>query len=386
MESRQATILDGTDSNDTFGSKVKDRIVEAYESAEYRAIIHRMKEIKIAHCIGCFGCWVKTPGECIHKDAGRQIAKEIINSHTVVLLSPVVFGGYSAALKHMVDRFIPLIHPNLMMRYGEIHHRPRYTAYPRMVGIGLQQEHDDKSAQVFKTLVGRNAINFHCPSYAAEVLRGGVGDDLLQKKIKEMVTRKDPVPGKTVVASMMADLIPGDTTNIGLPPTRRALLLIGSPKSGASTSEVLGGYLLKCLEETGWSTKTLKLRSRVFRGEGLKELLSLFAQADLVVPAFPLYVDSLPALVTQALEVLYAGRSDLMESGTRRIFPIVNNGFPEAYQNAPALAICRNFAEKTGMIWAGSLALGAGEALVCGRSLGEKKPNGLPVSHVTRAL
>jgi multimeric flavodoxin WrbA len=253
MESRQATILDGTDSNDTFGSKVKDRIVEAYESAEYRAIIHRMQEIKIAHCIGCFGCWVKTPGECRHKDAGRQIAKEIINSHTVVLLSPMVFGGYSAALKHMVDRFIPLIHPNLMMRYGEIHHRPRYTAYPRMVGIGLQQEHDDKSAQVFKTLVGRNAINFHCPSYAAEVLRGGVGDDLLQKKIKEMVTRKDPVPGKTVVASMMADLIPGDTTNIGLPPTRRALLLIGSPKSGASTSEVLDGYLLKCLEETGRS-------------------------------------------------------------------------------------------------------------------------------------
>ncbi|MFO7461465.1 MAG: NAD(P)H-dependent oxidoreductase [Desulfatiglandales bacterium] len=390
MKIRQATILDGTNSNDLRGSQIRERLIEAYDSAGYSVIVHRMEEIKIAHCIGCFGCWVKTPGECIHKDAGRQIAKEILNSHTVVLLSPVVFGGYSAALKHMVDRFIPLIHPNLMMRYGEIHHRSRYTGYPRMVGIGLQQEHDEKLAYIFKTLVGRNAINFHCPSYAAEVLHGGVDDDLLQKKIKEMVTRKDPVPEKRLVASMMAGLIQGDTrgdtTDFEPTRTRRALLLVGSPKRGASTSEVLGGYLLRCLEEMGWSTKTLKLRSRVFRDEGLKELFSLVDQADLIVPAFPLYVDSLPALVTQALEVLSAGWRDLTESRPRRLFPIVNNGFPEAYQNAPALAICGNFAEKTGMVWAGSLALGAGEALVCGRSLGEKKPNGLPVFHVIHAL
>jgi multimeric flavodoxin WrbA len=386
MKFKQATILDGTDSNELLGSKVKERVIEAYESAGYTVIIHRMEDLKIAHCIGCFGCWVKTPGECIHKDAGRQIAKEIINSHTVVLLSPLVFGGYSAALKHMVDRFIPLIHPNLMMRYGEIHHRSRYSGYPRMVGIGLQQEHADKPAKIFKTLVGRNAINFHCPSYAAEVLHGGVEDDLLQMKVKEIMTRKDPVPEKAVVASMMADLIPGDTTDFKPNHTRHALLLIGSPKNGASTSEVLGGYLLKCLEETGWLTKTLKLRPRVFRTEGLKELFSLVDQADLIVPAFPLYVDSLPALVTQALQVFYAGRTDLMESGTRRIFPIVNNGFPEAYQNAPALAICRNFAEKTGMIWAGSLALGAGEALVHGQPLTDKKRKGPPVPHVINVL
>jgi multimeric flavodoxin WrbA len=390
MEDRKATILDGTNSNDPAGSRVREQILEAYESAGYRVTLHRMERSKIAHCIGCFGCWLKTPGECIHKDGGREISWDIINSHTVVLLSPVVFGGYSSSLKYMVDRLIPLIHPNLMMRFGEIHHRPRYTRYPRMVGVGVQQEYDETSAWTFKTLVGRNAINFHCPSYAAEVLHGGVDDDLLQKKIKEMVTRKDPVPEKRLVASMMAGLIQGDTredtTDFEPTRTRRALLLVGSPKSGASTSEVLGGYLLKCLEETGWSTKTLKLRPRVFRIEGLKELFSLFGKADLIVPAFPLYVDSLPALVTQALEVLSAGWRDLTESRPRRLFPIVNNGFPEAYQNAPALAICRNFAEKTAMIWAGSLALGAGEALVCGRSLGEKKSNGLPVFHVIHAL
>jgi hypothetical protein len=256
-----------------------------------------------------------------------------------------------------------------------------------MVGVGMQQEYDESSARIFKTLVGRNAINFHCPSYAAEVVSGvGAEDDLLRKTAKELVTREDPVPEKQIVASMMANLIQGDTTDFEPSHTRRALLLIGSPKSGASTSEVLGGYLLRSLEKMGWSTKTLKLGPRLFRAEGLEELFSLVDRADLVVPAFPLYVDSLPALVTQALEVLYAGRRALMESGTRRIFPIVNNGFPEAYQNAPALAICRNFAEKTGMIWAGSFALGAGEALVHGQPLTEKKRKGPPVPYVIHAL
>jgi multimeric flavodoxin WrbA len=174
MKIRQATILDGTNSNDLTGSQIRERLIEAYDSAGYSVIVHRMEEIKIAHCIGCFGCWVKTPGECIHKDAGRQIAKEILNSHTVVLLSPVVFGGYSAALKHMVDRFIPLIHPNMMMRFGEIHHRPRYPRYPRMVGAGVQLEYDESSARIFKTLVGRNAISFAAMGWKKQASKHGI--------------------------------------------------------------------------------------------------------------------------------------------------------------------------------------------------------------------
>jgi multimeric flavodoxin WrbA len=345
-----------------------------------------MDEIKLAHCIGCFGCWVKTPGECIHKDAGREIARDIINSHTVVLLSPVVFGGYSASLKYMVDRFIPLIHPNMMMRYGEIHHRFRYTRYPRMVGIGLQTEYDEASARIFKTLVGRNAINFHCPSYAAEVLLAQDNEDILMSKLTAVTTREDPVPEKTVMASMMAELEANDTPSLQMEGTKRALLLVGSPKSGVSTSEVLGGYLMERLEEKGWETQAVKLRPRVFKNGALKEFFSLVDQANLIVTAFPLYVDSLPALVTKALEVLWASSQDLTQSRTRRLFAIVNNGFPEAYQNAVALAICRNLAERTGMFWAGSLTLGAGEALVSGRPLTEKKRRGPPVFHVIHAL
>ena len=328
MRDTKATILVGTNRNDVTGNRVRELVLKAYQSSGFRVILHQMDEIKLAHCIGCFGCWVKTPGECIHKDAGREIARDIINSHTVVLLSPVVFGGYSASLKCMVDRFIPLIHPNMMIRYGEIHHRFRYIRYPRMVGIGLQMEYDEASARVFKTLVGRNAINFHCPSYAAEVFLARDNEDILMSKLTAVTTREDPVPEKTVMASMMAGLEANDILSSQIDGTKRALLLVGSPKIGVSTSEVLGGYLMERLEEKGWQTRAVKLRPRVFKNESLKEFLSLVDQANLIVTAFPLYVDSLPALVTKAFEVLWAGSKDLTPSRKRRLFAIVNNGFP----------------------------------------------------------
>lgn len=42
---------------------------------------------------------------------------------------------------------------------------------------------------------------------------------------------------------------------------------------------------------------------------------------------------------------------------------IVNSGFPEASQSDVAVAICRQFAEETGLQWLGALQLGAGTAI-----------------------
>jgi len=92
--------------------------------------------------------------------------------------------------------------------------------------------------------------------------------------------------------------------------------------------------------------------------------------ADLVTLAFPLYVDSLPAPVIEALERI-AGHRQGRESNRRPLFTaIANSGFPEAQHNATALAICATFVRQAGFEWAGSLALGGGE-MVGGVSLVE---------------
>ena len=51
-----------------------------------------------------------------------------------------------------------------------------------------------------------------------------------------------------------------------------------------------------------------------------------------------------------------------------------------------ALAICRNFADQSGLSWAGALAMGAGEAVGQGQELTQPKRSGPPVKHVIKAL
>ncbi len=150
--------------------------------------------------------------------------------------------------------------------------------------------------------------------------------------------------------------------------TNRALLLIGSPKGGRSTSRVLGDYLFAGLARAGWRTETVPLPTVAGSREDFEPVLPLLDAADLLVLSFPLYADSLPAITTRTLEWLADHRRQHPQARAQKFAVIVNSGFPEVGQNDTALAICRSFAREAGLEWSGGLAMGAGGAL-SGRSL-----------------
>ena len=75
-----------------------------------------VKEIKvgekvITYCTGCFGCWVKKPGECVICDSIDDINRECNHSDAVIYLSPIVFGQFSANIKNILDRRLPNVLP-----------------------------------------------------------------------------------------------------------------------------------------------------------------------------------------------------------------------------------------------------------------------------------
>jgi hypothetical protein len=155
---------------------------------------------------------------------------------------------------------------------------------------------------------------------------------------------------------------------------KKALLLVGSAKpEGQSTSESLGGYLLEGIAAHGWQTEKLLLHRSLRTPERTEALLAAVDAADLVILAFPLYVDTLPYLATRVLERIADSSPSPRRRGgrgERSFLAIVNCGFPEAEQCDTVLAICREFAAAAGMKWAGGLALGAGGA-VNGRPLAQ---------------
>lgn len=142
---------------------------------------------------------------------------------------------------------------------------------------------------------------------------------------------------------------------------QKALLLVGSAKAdGASTSGALGSHLFARLAEHGMQTETLLLYRSLRTPERTEALIAAVDAAHLVILAFPLYVDTLPYLVTVALERIAEQRGGQATPPPTRFAAIVNCGFPEAHHNDVALAVCRQFARQSGMEWMGGLALGGG--------------------------
>ena len=102
-------------------------------------------------------------------------------------------------------------------------------------------------------------------------------------------------------------------------------------------------------------------RVRCAPRSGRLTLLAAVDAADIVILAFPLYVDGLPYLVTQALEQIAARRAALQTDIRRpRFLAIANCGFPEVQHNATALAICRQFADEAGFALGGRAGAGRG--------------------------
>ena len=203
MPGKNVTILDGSGAGDKDLSPILDVLSCVFKAAEAEVVTFSLREMKLAHCLGCFGCWVKTPGLCVEADAGRDIARAIVRSDVTVLFTPVTFGGYSPELKKMVDRFIQLASPFFQMDHGEVHHPPRYSQRPRMVMVGAQRHPNPTEAHIFKTLAGRNAINFHPPSYAADVVSASENMDALQRRFEALLTRSDALPIGDAAASLM---------------------------------------------------------------------------------------------------------------------------------------------------------------------------------------
>jgi len=153
-----------------FAAEVEAALAGLLEEAGASVQRLALGELAIGGCLGCFGCWVKTPGECVLDDDGRRVAREVIQSDLTAFVTPVTFGGYSSTLKAAVDRLIPLGSPFFRRIAGETHHRPRYARYPRLLGVGTLPEADAEAAELFCALVGRNALNLHAPEHAAGVL------------------------------------------------------------------------------------------------------------------------------------------------------------------------------------------------------------------------
>lgn len=102
---------------------------------------------KLKPCLGCFGCWVKTPGLCVVKgDEGASTVESMYRADLVVLGGSTPYGCFSPPIKSVLDRAIPLLLPYFRMYRGEMHHVPRYERLPRMLSLAFGEASEAEDA------------------------------------------------------------------------------------------------------------------------------------------------------------------------------------------------------------------------------------------------
>lgn len=156
------TILNGNpDVQEKGFDRYIDSLSEELKSRNHSIILFILREMKLKSCTGCFGCWVKTPGECFQNDDTRTIRRDSIRSDFILFASPVIMGFTSALLKNALDKFLPLLLPYVTWVNKELHHVKRYDRYPPM-GLLMEKskQTDYEDIQIITDIYKRSALNF----------------------------------------------------------------------------------------------------------------------------------------------------------------------------------------------------------------------------------
>lgn len=115
----------------------------------------------IKRCTGCFGCWVKTPGQCVLADGYQKLGELFAQTDEIVVISHCSFGGYSSFVKNVMERSISYVLPYFEMYGGEMHHKARYRNHHiHMRTYFYGEEITEAEKETAGKLVKANAVNF----------------------------------------------------------------------------------------------------------------------------------------------------------------------------------------------------------------------------------
>ena len=113
---------------------------------------------KYTPCQGCFGCWTKHPAECFMKDKLTQVCRLIGRAEELVIVTKSLCGGYSGAVKSVLDRSIGTSTPFSTYRGRQMHHTLRYGKHG-LWKVVVYGETSGTEKATFRCMAERNAVN-----------------------------------------------------------------------------------------------------------------------------------------------------------------------------------------------------------------------------------
>jgi len=150
-------------------------LLEGMESAGAETELIHIRKLDLEACIGCYTCWVRTPGECIHKDKDSMVGamKSYNTADLVIFGTPLYHFTMSGIMKTFIDRTLPRYEPWLvphasepgMTGHPERHHNPQKMLLVSPCGFP-EFENFEVLVHTFKFMAKMENID-----YIGEILR-----------------------------------------------------------------------------------------------------------------------------------------------------------------------------------------------------------------------
>ena len=297
----------------------------------------------IKPCVGCFGCWLKTPGKCLIDDGYSRMGELIHKASEVVVISRYTYGGFSSFVKNVFDRSIGLVLPFMFIKDGEMHHKKRYEEEKEISFIFRKSSFSEAEKDHARQYVEAVCRNFHGNIKKVEF------EECIESKTVNLFERQSEYGGKTV-------------------------LINGSLRGDNSNSKK---FMDRLSERLGKSAVSFDIVSYLNKYD---ELATIVSSADKVVFGMPLYVDGIPSQVLRLMEMLEKSGKD----PDKKIYCIANMGFYESHQIRNLLSMVKEWTDKSGFTYCGGLAIGAGEMV--GSMMRMPDPSKGPARNVTLGI
>ena len=279
-------------------------------------------------CVGCFGCWLKTPGRCVMRDGYDRMGEWIHEADEVIVISRYAYGGCSSSVKSILDRSIGYILPYFRIVHGEMHHKPRYreTKPFRFIFRGHDLSEEDKEK-------ARKYVKAVCTNFNGQLKE--LRFEACEDRVEPAETPSD-IRWNQQETLLLNGSLRGETAN-----TKRFLDVMAARVEGDVSQLNLSAYLKR-----------------------MDELVRIVLSAKKVVLGMPLYVDGVPSTPLKLMELVEkecAGKEGFCKD--KDIYVVANMGFYESRQIENLLSMVKSWSEACGFRYCGGIAIGAGEMM-----------------------
>ena len=321
----------------TLEGDYSEQIKELLAAKDSEVEIVNTAEMKIAHCMGCNMCWLKTPGVCAIKDDYEIILKKLVATDNLWVVADTKFGFVDYRGKRVLDRLVPMLNMYIEIRDGWERHQLRY--HPLNFGVIYKGNGNREMLEEWCMRVARNMAGKSLGVIALDAQQTSANAD---GNVAETAT-------ETATETAMGTA-PEAAAGTAAPLPEHVIILNGSPrvKKNSNTNKIIQAFT-EGLEAAGITHELYTLSNRTEWDEAREA----FMTNDNIIIALPLFVECLPSLLLEFLSTLPTERKQ-----PAKLSFILHSGFDEGHQLRLGEKFLQSLPSQLGCTYGGTLVKG----------------------------